>query len=814
MRLRKRILFLTFLVLSSFSGPDTLRNRILQSLDTFNAKFPQEKVYLQFDKDYYAGGETIWFKAYTLLQEGPTTLSNNLYVELMDRSGLILRRDILPIRDGVSSGSFRLPQDFHPGEYRIRAYTAWMMNFNQDLFFHRDLLVFRTNPGGYGSDTIQAQDNTLSRLDITEPAHFSVQFFPEGGNLVDGLSSVVAFKALGSDGRPVDIKGRIRDNTGQIIATVHSIHDGMGEFTLKPLAGHTYMGDFTLAGTSAKAFALPQSLARGVLLHVVPDLGSSRLFFSITRSPEDKTDLDRFELVAQMEDQPVYIAAIDFSRGLTGGMIPLGNLPAGILQITLLDSTLNPLAERLAFVDHFHPIPLKLDMTRLGMNPREQNIWHLSTPDTLLGNYSLSVTDADQVSPHPLQDNIISNLLMNSDLRGNIYHAGWYFRNEDTATRRALDLVMLTNGWTRFSWERILRDQYPVIHFPAENDKLYIRGQSITMNGGKVNMVIRDPADTTTEFITAPMNNLGEFYVGGLSFHDTALIYFQGANGKESNFNNDVRINGSFTDNLAKAPLEGPLLPPLLPQESPLNHYLSLVGDMNRVHQMILSRGILLQEVTVSAQRISTVQKLDDEYTSGTFRFGDAVSFDMNHENSGYQNVLLFLEGRVAGLMVSGDPNNPTVSWQGGTPALYLNEVPIDAAYLSTIPVSEIALVKVFRPPFMGGFNGAHGAIAVYTRKGGDYASSQPGLTRTRKLGYTLVKEFYSPDYAQPSQGNDLPDERTTLYWDPLIHTAPGQPATIRFYNNDLTRRFHVVLEGMDQQGRLGRIDTVLTAAP
>jgi hypothetical protein len=300
--------------------------------------------------------------------------------------------------------------------------------------------------------------------------------------------------------------------------------------------------------------------------------------------------------------------------------------------------------------------------------------------------------------------------------------------------------------------------------------------------------------------------------VTGLNFHDTAQVYFQGSKGKDNIVNEGIHISGSFTDNLAKAPVTWPLHPVAVSNDKQLMHFLQVTTERNRVNKMLYNRSVLLKEVTITGQKTSPTQQVEDRYTSGLFKGGDALSFDLTKENITYTDIFQYLQGRVAGLTINGNTSNPSISWRGGTPALFLDEMQVDAQTLSTISVSDVALVKVFRPPFMGATGGgANGAIAVYTRKGGDNNSTTGGLSKDQKVGYTLVKEFYSPDYAISNPDHDLPDQRTTLYWNPFLRADSATGSTqFSFYNNDLTERFHIVIEGMDDMGRIGRIDTTI----
>lgn len=811
-----------FIALSAFIYSDPLGDKITKALDNFSSKFPQEKVYLQFDKDYYASGEVIWFKAYIMSQGSPVFLNQNLYVELIDQKGKILQRNKLPVNAGGSEGDFELPDNFAAGNYRIRAYTSWMLNFDPAFLFHKDIRVF--NPNAPQADTAIAKASA-GQADAASgtvgSGQYAVQFFPEGGDLVQGIKSTVAFKAIDHDGMPVDVTGKVLDNTGKEITTLASTHDGMGSFELTPEANQSYQAVFTKSNGTTQTFPLPAAKASGIVLHVFDNINNNgRVFFHIDRSVADAATYNQLKLVGQMQNQLVYMASINFEEGNTGGMIPVSEFPSGIMQLTVFKEDGTPLAERLTFLENDSDIlKMQVDPQTLNLEPRAKNTFKLTVPDALKGNFSVSVTDADQAMTYPGEGNILSNLLLTSDIKGYVNNPGWYFRDRDPATLKALSLVMMTNGWRRFEWEKILNNQFPSIKFPIERG-IEIKGQTFekdgkqTLSTGTVSMILKAPADTMTYFITAPVNLLGNFEVTGLSFHDTASVYYQGNDDKRKGRNVDVKFFGNFADNLNYVLLQHPIRPAGTASSRELMHFITLSAERNRINRLINSRTIYLKEVNITATKVPKEQSTMERYASPLFSGADGYTFDLTKDpaNGAYFNIFQFLQARVPGLMISGDMSSPTLSWRGGSPALFLDEMPADAQMLSTVNINDVAVVKVIRPPFVGAIGGGgNGAIAVYTKKGGDNDdASTRGLNKTRVAGYTIVRQFYSPDYSVSKPVNELPDKRVTLYWNPLLATDTlTHTATFSFYNTDVTKRFRVVVEGIDGSGKIGRVEKV-----
>ncbi|MDQ2862574.1 MAG: hypothetical protein M3R50_02795 [Bacteroidota bacterium] len=228
-----------------------------------------------------------------------------------------------------------------------------------------------------------------------------------------------------------------------------------------------------------------------------------------------------------------------------------------------------------------------------------------------------------------------------------------------------------------------------------------------------------------------------------------------------------------------------------------------------------LYHGKVLEAVTIKVKTKSATDVLDEKYASGLFSGGDAYQFDLLTDPLALSslNIFTYLQGKVAGLQINSSSNPPSLQWRGGTPQIYLDEVPADADMISSIAVSDIAYVKVMRPPFFGGTGGgSNGAIAIYTRRGNDVkAEPGKGLNNNLVRGYTLMKEFYSPNYSTVTSDDDKKDVRTTLYWNPnVITNRENNKATFSFYNNDISQAFRVVIEGMTSDGRMVHLENTM----
>jgi hypothetical protein len=785
----------------AFYPADEWQDKITQTLEQYSKRFPQEKVYLQLDKDYYAAGETLWFKAYVLLQGQPSLSATNLYVELVDRSGAVVLKKLLSIGGGTASGAFEIPELVKAGQYQVRAYTAWMLNFDAEFLYYKNIEIF------------DPSKNSVQPGGPKTTSDFSVQFFPEGGNLISGVAGRVAFKSIDQNGYPTEVNGIVQNLKGETVALIKTTHDGMGMFELTPVTGETYKA-LVQTNKGQKTVLLPTVKTAGVGLKIFNK--GTRVFYQTLPATKDNPVYNNMMIVAQMQQHVVYKAKLNAAEGQISGFVPTKDLPSGILQFTIFNSEGLPLAERLAFVRKADALPIAIQNTTINTQPRQRNVLELKVPDTLLTSLSVSITDADQVVKDEDENNILSNLLLTSDIKGYIANPSQYFKDLDPATLSNLDLIMMTNGWRRFSWEKILHNYLPDVKYPYEQG-LLLKGVATTNKGttpltnGRIDFVLKQPIDTSTAFSSVTTNDKGEFAVDRLQFVDTINVFYRANDPNKTWKDVDVKFEPHFFDKNTPLTLPYPFREPAVIDNTILRSFLSTVSESNAVNRSIQQKPIFLQEVNVREKRLRRSQSTGDRYTTGMFSMGDGQGFDLTKDEPSAFTIFQYLQSKVSGLVINTtDVTKPALTWRGGAPVLFLNEMPTDINMLNNISISDVAYIKVLRPTFVGGFGGSSGAIAVYLRRGGDSRADidTRGFDKYRKGGYNIVKEFYAPDYTVRKDIHILQDKRLTLYWNPnLVADTLTHTAKISFFNNDFTRRFRVVIEGMGEDGTLGHIE-------
>ena len=800
-------------IVSALLFPMLLKAQKLDSMmNVYANNYPQEKIYVQFDKQLYSAGETIWFKGYLFTGADPSLLSKNFYAELSDPSGAIIQRKVYPIAESSVAGNFDLPAKLTARHLHFRAYTTWMTNFDTTFFFEKDIKIYDSKLDSSGTVTLI-------------PRQTKLQFFPEGGDLVAGVESMVAFKCEDQFGFPMDVKGSVQDKTGKDILTFNSEHDGMGRFLLTPDTGDSLTAIWLDGHQVEHRTGLPHVKSVGVVIRALP--GNQKVLFSVARSSEGGPDFKHLVIIAHMHQHLVYKAKINLEDNfMSGGTIPTGQLPSGVLQLTVFTADMLPLAERVVFVNnHEYAFEPEISFAAKSLARRGKNSLVIDVPDTLKSNCSIAITDATADGEFPDEDNMISHLLLTGEIRGYVHDPYYYFAHPADSLTSHLDLVMMTHGWRRFKWESLARGQVPVIK-NRESDYLSVLVDVLGVDPYKIAKdeslnVILSKRDSSTQMLQVPHLTGTKFGITGLVFYDTAKAFYQ------FNVNRGLSSQAAVTFNtgLVKGPRSSrPLTTAFEGWTAEDSAYLRrnkfIAVETARAKPVEDQKVKTLQSVTVRGHVKTDAEKMDDRYASGMFAGGDAYQYDLADDPlaSAMPDIFTYLQGKVPGLQITpgnGPGGTPSLSWRGGRPSLYLNEMQTDAQQLQSTPVTDIAYVKIFRPGSGVGFGGGSGGvISIYTKKGGDAKQNDAnfkGLDRAILIGYAMPKEFYSPNYLENSPLNEAEDLRKTLYWKPYVLTdKDNKRVNIDFFNNDITKKMRVVIEGFNEEGKLTHIEQIV----
>jgi hypothetical protein len=418
-----------------------------------------ENAYLHFDKPYYAAGDTIYYKAYVTMGERhqPSRVSGVLHVDLITPSNKIQQSVKLQLINGTAWGDFVLPDSLHNGSFRIRAYSQWMRNSADSAFFEQAIPV--------GITTKAINSAAYAKADI--------DFFPEGGNLVAGIKSYIAFKAVDTNGLGVYIKGVITDSDNKQVATFSSAHLGMGGFYLTPQYGKTYVAAVTYGNGAKYIVDLPAADEKGITLSVNNDSLANASVKIEANTAWYLDNKDKIYTLIIYSGGKVTSVQCKLDDPVISLDILKRRLATGVTVITLFSAENEPLCERLIFVQNYKQLSLTINSDKIAYAPQGKVNISLNAFTRAglpaIGSFSVSVIDENKVAINSDNENtILNNLLLTSQLKGYIEQPNYYFTDITEKSARDLDLVMLTHGYRRFKWKQLLSSQQPPVKHQPE----------------------------------------------------------------------------------------------------------------------------------------------------------------------------------------------------------------------------------------------------------------------------------------------------------------------------------------------------------
>ena len=506
--------------------PESL-TKLQANFDEFSRKNPQERVYLHFDNTSYFKGEHIYFKAYVVDDATlkPSDMSRILYVELVNPIGYPVERLKLMVRNGQTSGSFLLKDTLNAGFYEVRAYTSWMLNFvpgnghgwnnltkilSREFYGERFQHYLRGNAGIFsrvfpvyeGVDNGRYDQKRIPRLPKATASlvekkkdKLKIDFYPEGGNLVRGIPTRVAFQARTPEGRTLNIEGKLI-RKGKEIGMFKSFYGGRGVFSFtsdeSDEVEEEFMRDLKLElNYEGKdyTFRLPKAHRRGYVLNVL-SIGES-LNATVTRNDQTKGEL--LGLSVTSRGITLYNEVLDLRNNTSNGFkIDKSQLQTGVNIFTLYNIEGKVIAQREVFVNNHD-----MDGKRLRiivpdssttikpygkMTLQCQLVDAEGNPIQEKGKFCMAVTDGQYRDGTYADDNVLSYLLLSSEVKGVIPHPEYYFEADDNEHRTALDLLLMVQGWTRYDFENMMSGK-PWSPLMAVERGLNFRGRVVDDHG-------------------------------------------------------------------------------------------------------------------------------------------------------------------------------------------------------------------------------------------------------------------------------------------------------------------------------------------
>lgn len=805
-----------------------------RSAQSFALSYPQEKAYLHFDNTSYYQGDTIWFKAYVVMaaDNKPTTVSKPLYVELLDQLGNRLEKNTIKIENGEGSGRFVLADAFFTGYYEVRAYTKWMLAFEEPQYFSRVLPVYRKRVGSRDEArqiaTYRSLDKSMKQRPVEKEKKFCVMFYPEGGNLVQGVRSTVGFEAVSRDSGAVNVGGALYSSKGERLSPLRAFHDGRGSFSYTPAEKAGY-AEFTFDGRPYR-FDLPKALPEGYVLHA--DHRGDCVDVTLSRSSAAMNDT--LAVFLSCRGVPVRYADVDFKGGLSCRLrFSTADIPAGVACFTLLNTAGQTLADRFCFVNPRDTMALACETDKNIYSPYERIKCRLTLRDSSgkpVRNVSLSVSvrDAMESDYREYDNTIMTDLLLTSELKGYIDRPGFYFRENTARSRMLLDQLMLVRGWRRYDMQALIgRKPFTPRFMPEKTLVLHGRVKSL-FNHPQSNIGVSVMARRDSVFLagSTTADDEGYFNIPVDGFEgDMETVFQTRRQGKKYNRWSRVSLFRNFEPELrAYTHAEtNPEWDELLDMRRFFARGDSadadaLLGGSKRLGETVVTAkrrtsNLLAKTETFEREIIGYynvkefVSRMADE--GRPVYLLDDVLYELNHdivfhmEKGIYlykaQQIQVFVNSKYASFSELYDSYNKIENLLLYRDFANTDVFSIDSLTFRRKSVRAKEFYSDFEIPNFGGPI-PYVVASFQMSPGWDVEKrNKPrrGIRITDIQGYEQPKEFYSPIYVL-GQNQVYADKRRTLYWNPAVKTDDDGVAEIECFNNSTLTTITVTAETLN----------------
>ena len=834
------------------------------TLQDFSKNIPQEKVYLHFDNTSYYQEDNIWFKCY-IVTSGEHQLSwfsKTLYVELLNPGGEIVDKRILKIENGQCHGDFTLNHNpFYSGFYEVRAYTKYMLNFGDDVIFSRLLPVFDKPKieGNYEEKDMlrytrsgPAGNYPMKREQLPKEKKVNLRFFPEGGNLIQGVASRIAFEATDEVGKLINVTGVVMDATKQELCQIVATHEGRGVFTYTPVPyADKRRKDIAEVEYSGKKyqFDLPPGLPKGVVMEEDNLTYSDSIVISLQKNENTLDEMFGVVVVSGGKLQKYYCGYIEDNEK-TIFKIDKTQLPSGVSQIVLFNGNGEIVCDRLIFTRKDNTLNIKAKTGKSVYKPNELVNMELSVIDKEANpvntNFSLSVRDgANHVNGN---HNILTDLLLMSEIKGYVSNPSYYFENEDDTHREALDVLLMVQGWRRYSWKQMAGvDSLDLKYFPEQSIETH--GQVVTFAKNKpkqnvdVSLLLKKSDEDRVFFKSVVTDQQGCFSFESNVYGKWSMILSVTEKGRKKDYR--ILVDRVFSPEPKRYRFEDLQISIakkdtviMNDEETPDDDFEDDTKSFTAVYADSLEKlGIdkrihYIPEVTIKEKKrnkgkdiyhnrstsiayYDMASEVDDIYDRGIdisdnihevivnmnkdFTIGRRTIIDEMYVDRGQTFEYLSFKGKPVLFVV--DYQRRSVSTLEDVFAYRL--IPLNA--IKSIYINTTTSAKCeYSDPRIPCFHAASmfGCVVfIETLDGRIPVEGGKGVRKTWLDGYSNVRDFYSPNYSELPPG---PDYRRTLYWNPLVFPDEKGKAKIQFYNNSSCTNFNISAETVTPEGMIG----------
>lgn len=761
--------------------PDGTLRDLTGLFESYSKKNYQEKIYLHLNKPVYLSGETIWFKVYNLdaKTHKKSLLSKYVYVEIIDYEGKPFLQEIVELTDGLGAGQISIPNTMSSGNYYIRAYTNWMRNFGTEQFFTKSLKIINPFKSHW-----RGNEETKEQWDV--------QFFPEGGHLLADVVNTVGVKGIDSSGKGFDFSGKVFDNRDSVVAEFQSLNYGMGSFHFIPKKNESYRSLTTVADNSTIIHDLPNPEPFGTSLRVTE---MENQFLVQVRQHEPNSTRTELKLIIQAHGE--------INTQVSGLLIPEETtfrieknlLKDGVNQITLFDGNGLPVCERLIFKRPEHLLLIDSEEYIIQQDFRSKvrlNLKVTNQNEPVASDLSVAVYRNSDLGAYEYYD-IVTELLLSSELSGHIEHPEYYFKHPDSATDKALDNLMLTQGWRRYSWEDVLGKGNTEYEYIPEFQGYTISGKvrDIKSNAPIENLfAYLTIVDDENKTLLSRSKADGKVVFEAFEYYGSKNIL------KSLDVNADKNIVLTLNDAFDTQKVQ----------------YALKAWDIKAsLNNEIIKNSISMQvENNFAPQVKANFSKSEtDPFYSGhnqVFRLDDYTRFptmlETLQENAKGVQVKKNKDGYYLRLF-----DSKTRKMIDGVPLVFLDGVPVkDFNKIMEMDPGSIDQIDVVFSEYVLGSKLLHGLVNFSSFEESNIMTISSSASMISYQGPQISKEFYVPKYeTEESNRSRKPDFRNTLYWNPNIRSNSDGICSFEFYTSDSAGEYIIHVEGIDGGGVPGK---------
>jgi len=734
---------------------------------------PREALYLHLNKTTYFAGEEIWFKGYTYDQKNQLSskATTNINIGIYDDAGNQLKKALFQAENGVTQGNFLVDSTFVAGTYYIKATTNWMKNFKENDAYVQKIEIF----------TEQVAKENIVFTD----EQFDFQFLPEGGHIVANTLSNIGFKVINNQGKGVAVSGIVYDENKKQVASFEGNPLGMGKFLFQPKSNHQYTAEIKLENGTILTETLPKAKETGISM-IVNNPFPDKIIINFSTNEETLAYNPSKEYkVLIHQNGNLKTLGLKFEDSTEKVIsVPKSDLFKGVNTITVFDNDENPVLERLFFNDYFVK---KASINVSKLNTIKDSILLSINELALQENATISVSVLPEMtkSYNPTH-NILSNFYLKPHIKGFVENPQYYFHDMDRKKKYELDILLLTQGWSRYDWKTIFEEKPNALH-RFENG-ITIRGKVNRPTSGIERLFIHSTKNQSAQFIELDKDQ--NFTITNFFLEEGEEIRFSYTDKKGVFKKPSMYLRFIITNK------EDHISEVILNDTKTAN---TTTANFSLPKGFIGKNTEVLDEVVIEADK-------KQKYRDPILANGVVTDITMEHYNRFY-NITDFI-AFTGNYQVSDRIGNVSIRTRrspSASPTIFFNDVLLyNFSILSNFSTANVERIIIDRNGFGYGLNaGFGGVIKIYTRTTSlfeEEEGSKMYLASEAPLAFSTSKKFYTPKYA--SFQNDIFQEYGAISWIPELKLEKAQATSFKVFDTE-TDRITLFIEGISENGDL-----------